>query len=78
MRKKEQLPVFAGKKTSLDDPDKEILDEAYAFLEAFLAGNRWMTGDYVSIADYSIISSISSLNVFVPIDAERFPKLNCK
>ncbi|RZC35595.1 uncharacterized protein BDFB_005180 [Asbolus verrucosus] len=69
------LPVFAGKKTAVDAADKEILEEAYAFLEAFLAGNRWMAGDYVSIADYSIISSISSLNVFVPVDAEKFPKL---
>lgn len=45
------------------------------FVEAFLSKTKWAAGDNVTIADYSWISTISTLELLVPIAEEKFPKL---
>jgi glutathione S-transferase len=70
-----QDPIIRGNKTSISDEDKAGADEIYGFLEAFLDGNNWIGADSVSVADYSLVSSVSSLQVLVPIDAETYPKV---
>jgi glutathione S-transferase len=46
----------------------------YEFLESFLDGKEWVAGDAISIADFSLVSSISSLNVLISI-AQKCPNL---
>lgn len=53
----------------------EACKEAYGFLEKFLEGNNWIAGNSVTIADFSAISSITTMDVVVPIDAKTYPNI---
>jgi glutathione S-transferase len=48
----------------------------YGFLEAFLDGKQYMTGDSVTIADYSLFATITTSNTLVAIDAHKVVKDN--
>ncbi|RZC34059.1 glutathione S-transferase 1 [Asbolus verrucosus] len=67
--------VRSGKKT-IDQEDIDSVNEVYKFLEAFLNGRPWMAGNNITVADYSLIGSISTLHVLVPIDAQNYPQVN--
>jgi glutathione S-transferase len=67
--------IFNTGKTSLDDSDKESLGQVYSFLEAFLEGKQYMTGDSVTLADYSLFPTITSWNVVFAVDAQKYPRL---
>lgn len=49
--------------------------EVYEFLERFLDDNEWIAGNFVSIADYSLIATVSSIDTLVPLDKEKFVKV---
>lgn len=49
--------------------------QAYEFMESFLANSLFLVGDLVTIADFSCVSSLSSLDLFMPVDAEKYPKV---
>jgi glutathione S-transferase len=71
-----QRPILHGEKNCIDQKDKDGVFEAYGFLEAFLDGKKWVAGDAVSIADYSLISSVNSLNALIPIDPKKYPRVS--
>ncbi|KAJ3663901.1 hypothetical protein Zmor_008119 [Zophobas morio] len=64
----------AGKK-SIDDSDKESVNAVYAFLETFLEKKSWMAGESVTIADYNLYATVTTLNVLVPLDGQKYQKL---
>nr|CAD7587475.1 unnamed protein product [Timema genevievae] len=46
------------------DPEKfKKLEEAFEFLEKFLTGSAWVAGDKITIADFAVISSVSTAEV---------------
>ena len=49
--------------------------EAYSFLESFLQGTKWAAGDFVSVADYSLVASVGSIAALVPIDGKKYPNV---
>lgn len=51
------------------------MKQAYGFLEKFLEGQSWAAGDNMTIADFSILSSITSMMFVVPIDIQEFPNI---
>lgn len=58
--------------------EEEVVDkvkEAYDFLEAFLEGKEWLAGEEMTIADLSNVATVSSMEVFVPIEEEGHEKL---
>lgn len=49
----------------------DALVQAFEFLEKFLGDNDWLAGSTYTLADTSIIASVSSLTVFfIRLDVE--------
>lgn len=64
-----------GEKKGVDQPVIDKINEAYGFLNSFLQGNNWIAGDQVTIADFSIVATISTIDILIPIDEEKYPNL---
>lgn len=47
------------------------IEAAYADLDAMLAGREWFGGAWVTLSDIVFASTISTLNVLVPVDKQR-------
>lgn len=54
---------------------KKSLHEALGTLEDFLTNFKWMAGDQVTIADYSMLGSLTTLKE-LNVDFSKYPKLN--
>lgn len=54
---------------------KDSILKTYALMEKFLRSFPWIAGKKLTIADLSLIPSITSLNVLVPINKEEYPNL---
>jgi glutathione S-transferase len=67
--------VIYGGERSVALEKIQRVEEAYGFVEKFLQGQDWIAGDAVTIADFSIVPSITTLDLVVPIDPERFPNV---
>ncbi|XP_055606349.1 glutathione S-transferase 4-like [Uranotaenia lowii] len=75
-------PIWMGKTTVVSDEVKASFQEALETLEKFLIRNEWFAGETLTIADLSILPSISSM-VHIGVDLTKFPRLaawyeNCK
>ncbi|KAM8712806.1 hypothetical protein ACLKA7_013178 [Drosophila subpalustris] len=53
----------------------QAITEVYDFLETFLKDNDYIAGDHLTIADFSVVSTVTSLPVFLEIDAAKYVKL---
>ncbi|XP_072382585.1 glutathione S-transferase 1-like [Diabrotica undecimpunctata] len=62
------------KMVSKDKADKII--EGYSFLETLLETSKYAAGDNVTIADFSLVTTVASCNVVVPIASNRYPKIS--
>ncbi|KAH8297204.1 hypothetical protein KR044_006696 [Drosophila immigrans] len=70
-----KLVLFMGQK----EVPKERIDaftEVYDFMESFLKDNDYVAGNQLTIADFSLISTISSAVAYVEIDSGKWPKLS--
>lgn len=63
-----------GDKT-INKEEKENVENIYDLLEKFLDGQKWMVGDSPTLADFSLVSTITTLELFVPIDSGKYPKV---
>ncbi|KAH8407438.1 hypothetical protein KR222_001264 [Zaprionus bogoriensis] len=54
----------------------DAINEVYDFTEVFLKDHDFIAGNQLTIADFSIVSSITSLVAYLDIDAAKFPKLS--
>ncbi|XP_017087005.2 glutathione S-transferase 1-like [Drosophila bipectinata] len=70
-----QPVLFLGQKT-VPQERYEAIFEIYDFMETFLQGEEFMAGSHVTIADFSLISSVSSLPAFVDFDPVKYPKVD--
>ncbi|XP_072942788.1 glutathione S-transferase 1-like [Epargyreus clarus] len=59
---------------SVDEKKTADVEEAYGFLEKYLESSPFLAGEQLTLADISCVTTVSSLNVVVPIDA-KFIKL---
>ncbi|XP_017079169.1 glutathione S-transferase 1-like [Drosophila eugracilis] len=67
-------PLFAGK-SIIPRERYDAIIEIYDFLETFLAVNDYVAGKTLTIADFSIISTVTSLEAFVKVDTAKYPKV---
>jgi glutathione S-transferase len=67
--------IYHGVKKGVGQEEKDAIEEVYAFVEAFLEGRQWIAGDSVTVADYSLISTITTLNVLVKVDASKYSRV---
>jgi glutathione S-transferase len=54
---------------------KDALDGALVFLEGFVTKGKWMAGESATIADFSILGSVTTCKEF-GADFSKYPKLN--
>ncbi|XP_017079187.1 glutathione S-transferase 1 [Drosophila eugracilis] len=66
---------FSGQKT-IPKERYEAIVEVYNFVETFLTGQDYIAGGQLTIADFSLVSSITSLVAFVEIDQVKYPKIS--
>nr|AAD54938.1 glutathione s-transferase 6B [Musca domestica] len=69
-------PLFFRNQTQIPQHQIDSIVESYGFLESFLKNNKYMAGDHLTIADFSIVTSVTSLVAFAEIDQSKFPKLS--
>lgn len=64
---KEKLPA---------DPEKyKKVEEAVEFFDGFLANSKYAAGDHITIADYALVVTLSTVEV-VEFDISRFKNVN--
>nr|WCC58232.1 glutathione S-transferase [Pharsalia antennata] len=68
------VSVLMGAKVVAEEHVKAV-NEAYGFLEIFLQDNKYIAGDSLSIADFSILNTITNANVLIPVAENTYPKI---
>ncbi|XP_030753906.1 glutathione S-transferase 1-like [Sitophilus oryzae] len=54
----------------------DLVAQAYQSLETLLEGNTYVTGNELTIADFSLVATVSSTNsVLVPVASNTYPKI---
>ncbi|XP_017038680.1 glutathione S-transferase 1-like [Drosophila ficusphila] len=64
--------LFLGQ-TTLPKERYDAVIEVYDFVETFLKGQEYIAGNQLTIADFSIVSTVTSLVAFVDIDPVKYP-----
>lgn len=68
-------PTFRGTLTGINEEIVSKVEQAYQILEAYLNKTQYVALDHFTVADVCCGATVSSLNTFVPIDCERFPRV---
>lgn len=69
-------PVFRGIAKEFDKEDLDSLYAALDILEIFVKNSSYVAGNNLTVADFSLISSVTTIQKFLgQFDAVRFPKL---
>lgn len=70
-----QNPLFHKGATSIPERIVEAINLHYNYLEKFLERSDWIATNSVTIADFSLIPSIKTADIVVPVDENSHPKL---
>ncbi|XP_030558340.1 glutathione S-transferase 1 [Drosophila novamexicana] len=72
-----QRQLFQEHATELPKQRIAQLHESYALLEQFLARHNYLAGEQLTIADFSIVATLSTLDLcYAPLDPHKYPKLS--
>ena len=58
-----QTPLLNKQTNTVSQEKKDLLIEAYGHLEKYLDGKKWLCGDSYTIADISVVTTLSSIQV---------------
>uniref|UniRef100_A0A182PZ38 glutathione transferase n=1 Tax=Anopheles epiroticus TaxID=199890 RepID=A0A182PZ38_9DIPT len=66
--------IFSG---AITDPANHLkrIEEAIDALEQFLKQSRYTAHDQLSVADFAIVATLSTVNILVPLDSARWPRV---
>ena len=68
-------PIWNGTRTEIPQQLIEYYQKCYPIMEGFLENSDYICGNEITIADFSCISTIVSINNLVPIDPLKYQKL---
>ncbi|XP_018576730.1 glutathione S-transferase 1 [Anoplophora glabripennis] len=68
------LHVLGGQKT-IPEEYSSAVQEAFGFLDTFLKDSKYVAGENLSIADLSIINTVSNVRALVPLDETKYPNI---
>lgn len=69
------LPIYFEGAYDVSEKAIKTTNDAYTFMETFLAIEPYLVGQHITVADFSAITSVTQLSSAVPVDAEKYPKL---
>ncbi|KAF5279730.1 hypothetical protein FQA39_LY05420 [Lamprigera yunnana] len=69
------MPLLLGDAETIPDNLIKETIQVYEFMEKFLTGNKWAIGDEVTLADLSLIPTVTTLNCLVPMDKQKYPNI---
>ncbi|ALC42404.1 GstE9 [Drosophila busckii] len=69
-------PLFYRNETEVPRSRIDAIYAAYDFLEAFLGTQNYLCGPKLTVADFSVVSSVSSLQGLAPLEQARHPQLS--
>ncbi|KAL3274972.1 hypothetical protein HHI36_019747 [Cryptolaemus montrouzieri] len=61
---------------TIEEYEKKFIMDSYEILEEILNRTQYMAGDTLTIADLSIIASVTGLDMIVPINSSSFPRIS--
>lgn len=59
----------------MDPADVEKVVEAYDVLEKYLESSKYFAGDSLTVADFSIVATLSTIEIMVPLDGSKYKLL---
>lgn len=71
------VPIYQQGAKEIKQEHIDAIIQVYEMLNTFLKDDPYLVGDNVTFADLSCITSATSLNQMVPIDAVKFPNILC-
>lgn len=58
------------------DPEKlKRLEEAFGFLNTFLESSKYAAGDSLTLADISLVATVSTIELLKELDINKYPKV---
>ncbi|KAH8290470.1 hypothetical protein KR054_003476 [Drosophila jambulina] len=67
-------PLLFNGEVTLPQKHVDAVTEVYDFVETFLE-HDYLAGDQLTIADFSLVSTITSIGVFQELDLAKYPKI---
>ncbi|KAH8277544.1 hypothetical protein KR018_000044 [Drosophila ironensis] len=69
------FPLFWENNPEIPKARIDALEGVYKNLDILLARADYLAGDTLTIADFSVVASLSGIMVFLAVDAAKYPKL---
>lgn len=54
---------------TIPDDKKKLADDAFNILNTFLSCNEWVAGSEVTIADFSLIATVTNMDLFFSVES---------
>ena len=67
------VPGYFGIESEIPQKKIDEMLRGYQTIEDFLKGNKYLTGDSLTLCDLFLWCNMESLNQVIPIDEEKFP-----
>lgn len=67
--------ILLEKVSEISEKNRNAIQEAYATLETFLAVDPYLVGNELTVADLSVITTLTQTLLLVPLDEAKFPKV---
>lgn len=65
-----------GRLSELSQSMKRNIEDAYRIIEAYLSNTLYIADNNVTLADYSVLATMSSLHGLHPIDSNKLVNTN--